>query len=280
LGGCDHDHEALRIERRPFRPWSTFENKILAAVEAYLAAAAKRISKQIRESGPEEFDNDELWVIEQKRLLDTLTPQIEALAVFGVSKVREQLEPSVALTIDWDIANQNAATWAAQHAGDLSVTLTDVTKKRVRKQVSEWIESGAGLEDLVSRVNTVVDNPARARQIAITESTNAFANSNALGWVASGYQPAGVKPAYHVNCRCYLQPAVLADGTKVMVNFTARDELVCKTFEIQVPWKSEAVKGCRNMHTVVVSEGEYQGMKLADAQKQAAQKVKKQGLNA
>jgi len=58
------------------------------------------------------------------------------------------------------------------------------------------------------------------------------------------------------NCRCWLQPHKMPDGTWVMVWYTARDDLVC-TQPLDTPWGTK--KGCREMHKMIVSKDQYGG---------------------
>lgn len=212
-----------------------------------------------------------------------MLPVIEALAVFGVQKVRETLSPSESVGINWDLANQQAADWARAHAEERSQLISQTTRDRIARaqgkledvygEVATWIEQPEAMPDLIGRINKIVGDPARAEAIAVTEATATFADANTSAWAAAGYVPVVVKPDYHVNCRCYTQPYKLPDGTKVIVSYTARDELVCKTTKIQVPWQPEPMKGCRSMHTVVISGGDYSGMKLSDAIAEARRKA-------
>jgi len=233
-------------------------------VTRILQAEARRIAGRVQQDGADAAQDETLWAEHEQNLTNTLLPYITNLALFGVRKVRESLAESEAIGINWSLANERAAEWARQYVGDRSKTLTETTRKLVREQVAQWIESGETLPDLVRRVGTIVQNPVRAEMIAVTEATNTYAEANSAAWSEAGYGAAGFRPAAHVSCRCYLQPYKLPDGSKVQVWYTARDEHVCKQ-PLAVPWKAEPAKGCRELHTTVVSQGEYVGMKLADA---------------
>jgi hypothetical protein len=208
-----------------------------------------------------------------------MQPAVEALAVFGVQKVKETLSPSESVGINWDLANQQAADWARAHAEERSRLISQTTRDKIAKaqgqlkdvygEVATWIEQPEAMPDLINRITVIVGDPKRAEAIAVTEATATFADANTNAWATAGYERVVVKPDYHVNCRCYTQPYKLPDGTKVIVSYTARDELVCKTTKIEVPWQAEPMMGCRAMHTVVISGGEYSGMKLSDAIREA-----------
>jgi len=256
-----------KLIRRPFRPWSTFENQIHEAVQSVLEAEAQRIADRIANQGAEALDDQWLWATHQRAIHDALVPQIEALALFGVQKVRQALGDQ-AVNINWSLANERAAAWARQYVGERSVTLTETTRKLAQQQVAQWIQASETTPDLVKRIGAIVRNPVRAEMIAITEATNTYAEANNQAWTEAGYARAVYRPAAHVRCRCYLQPYKLPDGTRVQVWYTARDERVC-TQPLTVPWSEGPIEGCRALHTVVVSEGDYLGMKLADAIRKA-----------
>jgi hypothetical protein len=129
------------------------------------------------------------------------------------------------------------------------------------------------MPDLVARINKIVRDPARAEAIAVTEATATFADANTGAWATAGYETAVVKPPAHPRCRCWPQPYKLADATKVIVWYTARDELVCRTTKIEVPWQVQPMEGCRSMHTRVISGGEYSGMKLSEAIRESRKNV-------
>jgi len=264
------DH--VRLVKRPFRPWGQFENRLNETVAALLAQEAQRIAQRVADDGPGALSDTVLWTQHQQNLYNALLPHIEELALFGVEKVRERLSEADAVGINWNLANDRAADWARQYAGQRSRTLTATTRKQVQKQVGDWVQAGEALPDLIQRIGAIVDNPARAEMIAVTEATNTYGEANAQAWAAAGYDPAAYKPAAHVNCRCYLQPYKLADGRKVQVWYTARDELVCKQ-PLTVPWKSSPAVGCRELHTTVISEGPYLGLKLSEAIRLAKSQV-------
>jgi len=69
------------------------------------------------------------------------------------------------------------------------------------------------------------------------------------------------KAPAHPRCRCYTRPTLLPNGEWVVVWSTARDDTVCRQ-PIQTPWGR--VNGCRELHGMIVSEGNYAGRKLSD----------------
>lgn len=258
---------------RPFRPWSRLEAEMQRQVQAALDAEARRLVAELRKTGPGALEAAETWAEHERRLLAAIQGPMGRLAAFGVERVRRTLTAGEAINVNWGLANQRAVDWALSHAAERARLLSDTTRKMIANAqtkvediygaVSEWAAQPEALPDLVRRIEQIVPNPVRAEMIAVTESTSTFADANSAAWAEVGYAPAVYKPAYHIRCRCYVQPYKLPNGEKVIVNYTAVDELVC-TQELETPW-GETVEGCRALHMVVLSEGDYLGMKLSDA---------------
>jgi SPP1 gp7 family putative phage head morphogenesis protein len=100
--------------------------------------------------------------------------------------------------IAWDLVNQDARRQAQTYTYDLVRGITDNTRERLQKQVDEWIAAGNAFPDLVERIKplipdleaiaaTALQPDYRARLIAMTESTRAYADGNNRVWEAAGY---------------------------------------------------------------------------------------------
>lgn len=250
---------------RSWRPWSGFEEKLSQVVGQALSGQADELMRQVREKGADVLDDPQTWKEQAEAMRTQLEPALQELAAFAVERVKATLG-GASVGVNWDLANEQAVNWARQHAGELVGQVADTTKKLVGEQTAQWAQSSEGLDGLIKRISVMTDergmpvfNKARAETIAITEATNTYAGANSTAWAMAGYAPAAIRPALHVRCRCYLQPFKTADGSKVLVWYTARDERVC-TVPAQAPWGQ--VQGCREMHRAVVSEGAHLGEKV------------------
>ena len=249
---------------RSWRPWSTYEERLAAELEPVLRGQADQLVAKLRENGdPAMLEDAALWSAMTAELRGVIEPILLELTQQAVTRVQATLGKT-AISVNWELANEQAAAWAKQHAGELVSGVMDTTKREIGALVAEWTQTGEGLEGLTRRIGNLTEEgsrifgPERAETIAITEATNTYASANALSWQQAGYAPAAYRPAAHVKCRCYLQPWRMRDGTKVLVWYTARDERVC-TQPLQTPWGQ--VNGCRELHRVVVSEGSHLGKK-------------------
>ena len=249
---------------RSWRPWSGFEEILAATIAESLNYQAGELIRRIQENGdPGALENPAVWAQLESGLRETLEPVLTGLAMRATGRVRDALGSA---GVDWGLANQQAADWTKNHAGELVRDVTETTRRAIGEELAAWSRTDEGIDGLARRIEKMTDeegknifNAYRAETIAITEATNTYAGANALTWQQAGYLPAAFKPAAHPRCRCYLQPWTMADGTKVLVWYTARDERVCNQ-TIETPWG--AVEGCGALHRAVVSEGQYLGQQV------------------
>lgn len=253
---------------RSWRPWSEYEERLMNSIMGGLQDQAKRIIEELRKGDPEAMlMDDEIWARFERDLLHDMEGDLVELARTSVSKVQMAQGPvGPGMEINWNLANNNATEWARSNAASQVKKINETTRGAIRDQVAEWSKQGGTLDDLVGRIESLSDgssNPVfdhrRAQLIASTEATGTYAEANNQAWQAAGYAPAAFKPAAHPGCRCYLQPFTLKDGTKVMVWYTVRDEMVCKK-PIVTPWGT--VAGCGGLHGICVSEGDHLGEKV------------------
>jgi len=150
--------------------------------------------------------------------------------------------------IDWALVNENAKEWAQQYAYSEIGGITATTRKALRQKVGDWLVSGQPLQQLMRDKQLVqLFGPQRAKLIAVTEVTRAYAEANQLVFQQTGVQqrrwntandelvcsicgplngtvvgitepfPGGIMlPPAHPNCRCWITPVVSEepDGTE------------------------------------------------------------------
>jgi len=151
-------------------------------------------------------------------------------------------EPPIEVGINWELVNQQAGDWAEQYGYDLIKQITETTQKRVAAALNEWIEGGEAFPGLVQRINKIFDDTRRAKLIAATEATRAYAEANTIAWRDAGVwgrewrtavdelvcpvcrplhqqraEMGGLfggkiaNPPAHPGCRCSLVPVVLPE---------------------------------------------------------------------
>lgn len=141
--------------------------------------------------------------------------------------------------IDWELANEDAERWAQQYGYALVNRLNNTTRRRLAAEIAEWTQNSETINQLAARLSGLFD-ARRARTIAVTEVTRAYAQGNQAAWARSKVIDAkrwntandelvcpicgplngrivplsgtfdGIdNPPAHPNCRCWITPVVM-----------------------------------------------------------------------
>lgn len=116
------------------------------------------------------------------KVRDVLRRHLQMSADLGVSVAVDQLG---AIGFDWTLANQDAAAWVQQYTFDLVGGIHATSRARLQIAVNEWIQNGDPLPELVREL-TPTFGRQRARMIAQTETTRAYAEANTAAYRRSG----------------------------------------------------------------------------------------------
>jgi len=221
-----------------------------------------------RKAVPGDVLDEDFWANEAALFLPTFIALLTAGAQDAVATEADILASSFDISLDWTLANSEAAAWARQHAAELVDGITKTTARSVGETVATWIETEGStvgqLFDTLRQSYTFSDS--RSRNIGVTEVTNAYAEGREMAYTEGGIPAAVFKPTAHPNCRCWDAAVLLSDNTWVIVWRTNRDELVCRQ-PIDTPWAT--VAGCRELENMVISDGPYLGEKLSVARRGA-----------
>jgi hypothetical protein len=203
----------------------------------------------------------DFWLLEKEELLNLLLPEIEQLAIAGVEIGLDDLR-EVGLTIDGAEALAEASEWARRHTDDLLNLLGTTNQRVVGQVVANWTATpGTPLSTLVASLTPVLSgNEGRAELVAVTETTRAIAHGTDIAYQKAGVAGAAYLPPAHPKCRCWQTVKRLPGGEFVQVWQSAKDEITCKS-PIKVPWQDEKVLGCRALQGVIISRGDYLGVK-------------------
>ena len=178
------------------------------------------------------------WAEEAKRLYNVLFPRVLAAATSGARNAVAQMLARTEIGVDWGMVNDAVYDWAQRYSFDLVRGINETSSAFLQKSVSQWIASGAPLDDLMSNIEPMFGE-IRAKMIATSEVTRAYASGNVASWkdskvvdgqrwmtseddrvcpiceplaeqedmLGGNFGGVGLPPA-HVNCRCWLQPVV------------------------------------------------------------------------
>ena len=177
------------------------------------------------------------WLDEADILYWILLPLITKFAV-EMGK-----EAAIGIGINWALVNDDVVNWARNWSAEEVTKITTTTRRMVQDKVTDWIGSGEPLKDLEKELLPTFGK-VRAKRIAVTEVTNAYAGGNLETWKASGlvekkrWNTAGTdvcpicvgldqkivplnatfisdydgsvydRPPAHVNCKCWVTPVV------------------------------------------------------------------------
>ncbi len=128
---------------------------------------------------------------------DVLAAHLQRIAEAGADAVRTDIERTMlgvkrdmsALLggIAWDLAHADAIAWAIASAGALVGEMAMNTAPRIQLLIAEWLTNGEPLYVLAERIQDgYIYSAERARAIAVTEVTRAFAEGNMMAWSRSG----------------------------------------------------------------------------------------------
>lgn len=184
------------------------------------------------------------WSAAAQSLFNILFPLLRNAALEGAQTALDGLL-DVGVGVSWELVNEAVVNWARAYTGNLITGINGTSQRFVQARVSEWIASGEPLDALEQSLRPMFGK-VRSEMIAVTETTNAFAQGNLATWRESGVvdgkrwqtavddrvcpicQPlqgmevgldengftteaGGIgleAPPAHVRCRCWLQPVV------------------------------------------------------------------------
>lgn len=170
------------------------ERRLLRLIKERLNGQYEQVVKLLGD--PPDLANltQEFWATEMGKMLSVVRPEIEALALQAGEQVI-----AAGVGVAWDLVAEQAAEWAANHAGTMIAGVTETTRTQVGKVVERYFrEAGATTGDLARSLEPWF-SPTRAEAIAVTEVTTAAAEGGraaAQAAEAAGYT---MDPVWHTN---------------------------------------------------------------------------------
>ena len=217
-----------QVERELLGVWREFGRKFINALRQHPETQAKGLVGDVLGLG--------LWGELSKRLTGVLLPRFEDMLGDASKHALEQLPFDIG--VDRDAIHADVADWARDYVGELITGVNGTTKDRVRTAVANWAEAGEAMPALERRMHDIFDAQWRAKMIAVTETTRAFAHAKEKTWKESRVVkkkrwqtaaddrrcplcaelqgvtrglgkafPGGIdNPPRHPSCRCWLTP--------------------------------------------------------------------------
>jgi len=219
-----------KLERNLLAIWRNFSQRFVRFLREHPEAQAKGLVGDLLGLG--------IWDALAGELTKILLPGFEDMMSDAGRHALEQLPFDIG--VDRDAINADVAEWANEYVGDLIKGVNETTRDRVRTSVANWAESGEAFPALEKRMRDIFDAPWRAKMIAVTETTRAFAHAKEKTWQESrvikkkrwqtaaddlvcpicgplqgktrtlgSAFPGGIEnPPAHPRCRCWLTPVI------------------------------------------------------------------------
>lgn len=217
LMGVGIDRPPFAGKRTPDTPHGDGADKQRTALEKkHTAALREAFAAYLRKvlpgnTGPNTISPESVAERLEKHkdiLRDALYRMMFEAAMLGVDVGRQQVEKAMGITKAsanvttdvWDLVNADVVAWligvdVSDAAGvirpvgrvtALMAQLIETTVAAAAPLVREWARNGQPLSDLQDQLLAAGFNETRARRIATTEVTRAYAEGNNQAWTASG----------------------------------------------------------------------------------------------
>jgi len=124
------------------------------------------------------------WQMEDIAFNDEMQSIILRTLQAGAQDGANVLPLGAADLINWNVVSDKALSWLRTYKLTNLTGITQTQRKLITEAVDDWLQSGQHLDYLSDMLEVVVGEP-RAKMIAMTETTRAFAQGNQIAWEAS-----------------------------------------------------------------------------------------------
>jgi len=175
----------------------------------YKSEAEKRLFRLFKERLGAQFDDvmsslgdppdwskltEEFWQTQAGKMLSGIRPAIQQIAQDAATEMI-----AGGIGVDWTLVAEQAAQWTRTYSYELIKGITEVTRKGVQQAVEDYIRTpGLTMGDLQASLEHLF-SPIRADMIAVTETTRAYAEGEAM--TAQAAKDAGINlvPYWNTN---------------------------------------------------------------------------------
>ncbi len=134
---------------------------------------------------PKSIPPPSFWSEEQAALWEAFAPLVAGVLMAGADAGAEVLPSGISVLVDWDVVNESAISYLRQYRLGVMQDIGETTRRQAVAAITDWIESGAALPELDAAL-TPVFGATRAKMIATTEVTRAYADGNQMAWESAG----------------------------------------------------------------------------------------------
>lgn len=124
-----------------------------------------------------EYSDDELW--------QSLAPALLRIIMDGGRSGSELLPANLRVLVDWDWFNKAAVSYLHEWKLRILPDILATTRNTATGYIDAWIKSGDPLPVLEQQLESLFGE-ARAKRIAVTETTRIYAKGNEMAWKSTG----------------------------------------------------------------------------------------------
>lgn len=245
---ASYGREAKDLQRQNNRLVDDLEQRGLNGVAS--ALARQKVILENSMGGVGNASETELEIL-LTQAIENSSPDVQA-ALFdmtyttmtaGIATAAQSVPYTLGMGVDWNLPNYQAEQFARSYSYELVTGINDTTKRGMQQALSRFILNGGTMDELTETIRPLFQDEIatriiegtfgvdRARMIAVTETTRAYAEGKIAGYSASGLAetPPEKKPPRdsHPSCRCDVRPTSDEDGAWYWVWLTSNDSFVC-----------------------------------------------------
>ena len=199
---CSIEHLAASLTwdvkaRRPPRPQTSplvevyreWERRAQTALLLLWQQRARRLGERLRadvKAVDDVLSDRDWWSEWTLAYLGVVLPLMEQAGATAADIAIASFLDEYALGLDVENTMLSVSSWARRYSGQLARGLTQTDKATLRRHLSAWVESSEDMPALIARVDSFLNNAPRARRIAVTEATRAYAEGHYAAWRESG----------------------------------------------------------------------------------------------
>ncbi|MEM5774739.1 MAG: phage minor head protein, partial [Anaerolineaceae bacterium] len=171
----------------------SLEDKIVKVLNSRWKRQAVIVQQRLEQRYPMRQKSEvviDLDFLDHDEEIEGLEMALMRLIIFAATDGVEMFAGFLPFDIDYSLTNAEAASWATQYTGDLIKDIDTTTLKVLRESVTSFVDTpGMTIGDVMSRLPY---SERRARLIAVTEITNAYAAGEQMAGDALAEQFPGV----------------------------------------------------------------------------------------
>ena len=179
------------------------------------------------------MNTQSFWDERDNEMWDEIALLVVSIVLAGIEGGISLLPKKAQPFVNFDDLYQSVLEYAKTYRFEWIRGITEVTRQKTIKAITDWIRSGSPLSTL-EKALVPLFGEMRAKRIAVTEVTRLFARGNQIAWESTGFVNSvkwmtakdelvcpicrpldgtiigigdiDAHPPGHTSCRCWIQP--------------------------------------------------------------------------